>query len=152
MTPFCPDLQLPWVLTAASFQGRGVFEVAVAFNVQASGPETGHRHVSDILSYPAIHTKVMDATFRFSDCLSVYVRGDFAACVSEEDRGDGETFVRFFSSELLSMQRGRGSDADAARLRHYRLICADEIVDILCRTAPAIVKIPYRKPDSPVAS
>jgi hypothetical protein len=151
MTPFCPDLQHPWVLTSASFTGDGVFEVTVSFSVRESPPETGQRHVSDILSYPTVQTKIMDAIFRFSNCFATYVREEYAACVSEGDRGEGKTFQRLLSSELLSMQRERVSDADAARLRHYRLVCADEVMDIVCRTAPTITRIPYRESQSPIA-
>ena len=50
----------------------------------------------------------------------------------------GDTFRWYLQSPLLQVQRDRSSENDAARLRHYQLICG-ELIDVICYSAPKIL-------------
>jgi len=140
--PFCPDLQLDWSLKRVEFHHLHEVKVVVGSGQRDARPDTMGRDVSDVLAYPEIYTKLVEAEFLFKKCLLFKVVDEIAASTVDrnEAEGEGRTFVRFLSSELLSHYKG--VPALQGSLFHYRLVFQDEILDFVCTETPVIKKYP----------
>lgn len=136
MSAFCPELQLPWTLARLHYTSLDQIRVVLTSGHSEPPPHTQDRHVSDILSYPSIITETTEAELTFQKCLTFEIRADEAVGPFIEG-GEGQTFIRFLTSALLQTQRER-LPKDSP-LFHYRILCGmEEVVDIVCRTAPVV--------------
>jgi hypothetical protein len=133
---FCPELQASWFLKKVSFYSLQEVKVTV---VESSGdeyPSSIGRHLKDVRSYPAIFHEKRETDFYFKDCVYFNIRDESSPGYAEDDEGEGTTFQRLITSELVNIHKDRGI---MDRVVHYRIICCDEVIDAVCNTPPDIV-------------
>lgn len=89
------------------------------------------------MSYPEITATDVEAEFVFRNCISITIRGEMFASISEEAiSGDGTTFMRFPASKQI--EEARVGLPDSTSVYHYRLVFLGELIDILCCKAPEV--------------
>lgn len=147
MTEFCPDLQLPWTFKSLQALSLDKLQIKVGFSLKEAGPHPMGRHVSDISSYPQIWVEWIEVEFAFSEIVWFEIRDDRSASLAIDDCSNGKTFWRFIDSRLLALQRPNWPEVPALPLYHYRLVCADRLIDVVTRTIPVIVKRTFRDCD-----
>ena len=136
-TEFCPELQLEWIIEKVSFESLSCIKIILYEIISSEKPSIIGRHISDINSYPEMVEIKNKTKFTFHNNLYFNIRDDSAPGYSEEDNGEGKTFQRLLKSELISLHEDR---ATGSNLIHYRLICLNEIIDIISSEAPEIIK------------
>jgi len=134
---FCPELQLDWILGKVSFDSLSCIKIKLYEVISVEKPSIISRHISDINSYPGIVEIKNKTNFNFHNNVYFNIRDDSAPGYSEEDNGEGKTFQRLLKSELLSLHEDR---ATGSNLIHYRIICQNEIIDIISSETPEIIK------------
>lgn len=138
--PFAPSLQLPWSLV--DVRSDAFDRVVVRLAAQERQPQRDPlgRHVSAVAAEPDITVEHATAEFGFTGVVLFRMCWESA----EPELGDstlefrGDTFRWYLQSPLLQVQRDRSSENDAARLRHYQLICG-ELIDVICYNAPKVL-------------
>lgn len=133
---FCPELQLDWSIQKIDFESMEEIKISLVVSKGEPYPDSQDRHGKDVLSWPTIYTETAQADFFFSSCVYFNIRDEIAPGISEGDVGEGKSFQRFLSSELLTKHSDRGID----NLYHYRIVTPDEVIDVLCNKTPDIVK------------
>lgn len=133
---FCPDLQASWCIRSISMSSLDEIKVTLHESAAQEYPSPIGRHGKDVLSYPAIYKEFNEVTFYFTNCKYFNVRDNVAPGYAEDDVGEGSTFQRLLSSELLSLHENRSID----NLIHYRIVCSQEIIDIACYEPPTVIK------------
>ena len=132
---FCPELQASWCLKQVSFESLTEVKVTVAESSRDEYPSPIGSHGNDVMSYPAIYYDKNKTDFYFKDCVYFNIREESSPGYSEDEAGEGTTFQRLISSELVKIHNDRAID----KVVHYRLICSDEVIDAVCTTPPDIV-------------
>jgi hypothetical protein len=89
-----------------------------------------------IMSYPAIHSEREQAEIAFQKCLYVRVWDEASLSMLEvnpDNHFEGKSFRRYTKSALLDLHSKL--PLSGARF-HHQLNFSNEIVDIVCQTAP----------------
>lgn len=132
---FCPDLQKEWRLENISIDGLSSIKIEVYEIEEIEKPSLLGRDYSDIDTYPEIFRETAKVLFLFEDTEDFNIRDDSSFGLSMSDNGEGKTFQRLFDSELINKQNEYGKEG----LKHYCIVCLNEIIDILCWEPPRIV-------------
>jgi hypothetical protein len=135
VVPFAEELQKDWELLDCVVVHRDAV-VRVRTSTHHKYPDVGGQHGSKVLSYPAIFSEQISAEFRFSRCLMVRSWDEMSLSIREVDpepQFEGRTFRRYRRSALLDLH----SEIPTVGF-HYRLLFANEIIDVICEVAPVV--------------
>jgi hypothetical protein len=133
---FCPSLQISWYLDNISIRELGEIQITVKGISSLDYPSPIGQYGKAVISYPSILSENNLTEFNFHRCTYFNVRDDSSPGYSEHDRGEGKTFQRLLNSELISAHCDRGIE----EVFHYRIICVNEIIDVVCYEAPIIIQ------------
>lgn len=133
---FCPSLQTPWYLDNISMRELSEIKITLKGISSLDYPSPVGQHGKAVISYPSIVSENNLTEFNFHRCVYFNVRDDSSPGYSESDQGEGKTFQRLLNSELVNSHSDRGFDG----VFHYRIICVNEIIDVVCYEAPIIIK------------
>jgi hypothetical protein len=134
---FADDLQKDWQLVSLTVLPKEtVITVRTTFSHAVPSP-VGRDGLS-IIAYPAIHSDREQAEFAFQRCLFVRVWDEATLSVLEantDTQFEGRSFRRYTKSALLDLH----SKLPIPGVHfHYQLNFSNEIVDIVCQTAPVV--------------
>jgi len=134
---FADELQKDWQLVSLTVLPKEtVITVRTTFSHAVPSP-VGRDGLS-VMSYPAIHSEREQAEFAFQKCLFVRVWDEATQSILEDNPNphfEGRSFRRYTKSALLDFH---------AKLPipgvhfHYQLNFSNEIIDIVCQTAPVV--------------
>ncbi len=133
---FCPELQLDWRLGKISFKSFSRIKIKLYEVIESQMPSVINRHIDDIKTYPMISEVKNIIRFYFHNNIYFNIRDDSAPGYSEDDQGEGKTFQRLLKSELLTLHKNRCAGSN---LKHYRIVCLNEILDIVSCEPPEII-------------
>jgi hypothetical protein len=134
--PFAPDLQKDWHLVSVTVLPRETV-ITVRTTVSHGVPSPIGRDGISIMAYPAIQSEREQAEFTFEKCLFVRVWDEAPLSMREvnpDPQFEGRTFRRYTKSALLDLH----SKQPPISGFHYQLNFSNEIVDIICQTAPIV--------------
>lgn len=133
---FLPELQIPWSIKEISFRNLSEINIHLVEYTQEGSPDILGRHYTDILTWPDIMNEKRSLQLIFTQCVYFNLRDEFAPALSENCVGEGRQLQRLLNSELVAQHRDRSIE----KIVHYRICGVDEVVDIVCRGAPSIIK------------
>jgi hypothetical protein len=134
-TTFADELQKDWQLVSLTLHPRETV-INVQTTVNHGVPSPVGRDGLSIMAYPAIHSELDQAEFVFQQCLLVRVWDEAVLSMRESNpnpRFEGRTFRRYTKSALLDLH----TEPPITGF-HYQLTFPNEIIDIICRTAPVV--------------
>jgi hypothetical protein len=134
---FCPELQLPWHLVSLTMRDLSAVSIHVAASAQLGFPDPAGRTTRDVMSWPAIWSEMVSATFSFSHVLMVALSEEFVDLSETGDVYEGDRFRRYSRSLLIRRFAAARPGAEDTVL-HYRLVFQNEFIDVLCTAAPDV--------------